>query len=306
MLAVAGANLDAVDSQGHTALLWASYKGLEIIMKILLENGADPTIADPTGRLPLHWTGRLDSPTCTKFLLEASPKWTINFQDSNERLAPVHWAIAANKIASTQVMLEYGADPAVMDIMGRTAINYAAHYGATECMKLILDIRKGAEMVRDAHGRTGLHMCCGATGSMETVSLLMSYPLTDINATDRQLMTPLHWAAEFNHPDLAVHLLEHGARLDPKNEADETPSDLAQKKGNYEVLMALDGYRNGDHANDANDDRAAMIGDKQKNVKRLLVVQAKRANSAELAPASKKKTSAGKKKSERSSACTIS
>jgi len=91
VLAVAGANLDAVDSQGHTALLWASYKGLEIIMKILLEHGADPTIADPTGRLPLHWTGRLDSPICTKLLLQASPKWTVNFQDGNERLAPVHW-----------------------------------------------------------------------------------------------------------------------------------------------------------------------------------------------------------------------
>jgi len=176
-------------------------------------------------------------------------------------------------------------------------------------MELILDIRKGAEMVRDAHGRTGLHMCCGATGSMETVSLITSFPLTDVNATDRQLMTPLHWAAEFNHPDLALHLLEHGARLDPKNEADETPSDLAQKKDNYEVLMALDSYRNGGHVDDANDARAVMIGSKQKNAKRSLVTHAKRAHMAELSPnelASKRKSSAGKKKSERSSACTVS
>lgn len=48
-----GANVNAQDQKGTTALHSAAYRGNKDIVEILLNNGADPSISDFNGHTPL-------------------------------------------------------------------------------------------------------------------------------------------------------------------------------------------------------------------------------------------------------------
>ena len=55
-------DLDAVDMQFRSPLHWAAVLGLSEIMTLLLNYGANPTIADAVGATALHYAVSITSP----------------------------------------------------------------------------------------------------------------------------------------------------------------------------------------------------------------------------------------------------
>ncbi|MDQ8208060.1 ankyrin repeat domain-containing protein [Coraliomargarita sp. SDUM461003] len=53
-----GLNINVPNRQGQTALLRSAQRGDVTVVKWLIENGADPTIADRSKRTPLYWAER--------------------------------------------------------------------------------------------------------------------------------------------------------------------------------------------------------------------------------------------------------
>ena len=53
-LLVKGADPNAVNDDGYTPLLWATWNGHEACVATLIAAGADPNVADNRGNTPLH------------------------------------------------------------------------------------------------------------------------------------------------------------------------------------------------------------------------------------------------------------
>ncbi|XP_065905678.1 probable serine/threonine-protein kinase DDB_G0271682 [Dysidea avara] len=54
--------------------------------------------------------------------------------------------------------------------------------------------------------------------------------------------TPLHLAAYYNHYDVCLVLLQHGARVEEKNKDNKTPLDFAKTQGHRKVVQLLKSY----------------------------------------------------------------
>merc|ERR1719431_1240580 len=61
----------------------------------------------------------------------------------------------------------------------------------------------------------------------------------DINASDDNGKSALHWAASVNNVDAVNTLLAHGANRDAQDTKDETPLFLSCREGSYQAAKAL-------------------------------------------------------------------
>jgi uncharacterized protein len=76
-------------------------------------------------------------------------------------------------------------------------------------------------------------------GDVPTVKRLLSEDPHLVHATDDHLKTPLHWAAEHNHQDVARMLLDAGADLEAATSWGATPFDWAATMGSTKVADLL-------------------------------------------------------------------
>ena len=89
----AGADIEARDEVGRTALIWSAFQGHGPMMEYLIDQGAD-----------------------------------VNARDRRERTALI-WAAIAGRETAIEILLENGADPALVDADGKAAAAYAAAEG---------------------------------------------------------------------------------------------------------------------------------------------------------------------------------
>ena len=147
-----------------------------------------------------------------------------------------------------------GANPAISDGEGRTALHYAVTKQTFECCQVLLECLPKLADTKDGKGRIPLHLavtakgnkyvcvclflfiyicvspcapiCCISytnlsytsplyptlhlpiSGSVDILLLLLSVPGVDINCSDCQQTTAVHWAVVHNRPDMLRILLQ--------------------------------------------------------------------------------------------------
>lgn len=116
-----------------------------------------------------------------------------------------------------------------------TAFLKAARDGDFEGVRYYADEGAALES-RDDQGRTALHIAAerGFTRIIDTLVELGA----DIDATDRNLETPLHRAARQSHgEDTSTRLIGHGADVTRKNHLGETPFTLVKKENGLKRIL---------------------------------------------------------------------
>ena len=135
---------------------------------------------------------------------------------SSDRTAPTakaedfFRAIRANDVAALRLLAAGSEAVGVKDALGTTPLHYAATYGSTESVRILLD--RGA----DVRARTTVEVTplMFAAYSLEKTRLLVEKG-ADVNAHSKTGMTPLMVASSVHGNAATVqYLLEHGA--DPK------------------------------------------------------------------------------------------
>lgn len=187
------ADVNAKDGAGATPLWMAVSKHDVEMVKLLLEKGADPNIPDGSGTAPL-----------------------VNFTRQNLSLhAPV-----------AELLMAHGAEVNVKRQDGATALHLAASAGAAKMVQQLLS--KGADPnAKGPRGIRPLHVAWPA----EIVEALIEKG-ADVNAQDDHGNTPLHYVAWRNIKAVAEVLLQHGAKPDLTNKANQTPLEFAKVRFN--------------------------------------------------------------------------
>jgi ankyrin repeat protein len=110
MLVYAGARVEATTRNGnYTPLHLASREGKAAVVKALLEAGASPNAMTNTGgATPLHFAAGNGNAEAIAALLDK--KAPVNVRDSAWGQTPLMWAAAANRVAAIEMLIKHGAD----------------------------------------------------------------------------------------------------------------------------------------------------------------------------------------------------
>ena len=211
-----GADPNAADGLGYTALHHAAFGGDRQMVMLLLRSGARadapsaPNKAAPVDLAaeaghflliplfeahshchtsPAHAAAILDDVPALS-ALSAPSQAVVGVRDGIGR-TPLHYSAALNNLRAARWLLAHGADPGARDRRGVTALHLSAEYCAAGTARLLLQYK--------------------------------AFPAP----MDVGLSTPLHEAARTGCGTLVKLLLAHGAGTSPLDQTHRTPLDLA-------------------------------------------------------------------------------
>ncbi len=217
----AGADVNALEADGTSALIWAAYQASPELVSMLLKAGADPNHANNFGVTPLLQASRYGDAATIKVLLDGGADMA---KATREGETPLMAASRAGSVEAVKLLLEHGADPnAVEDMDEQTALMWATAEGHLDVVDALL--KAGADPNRKARlseltkrstrtdfpsgGFTAL-MWAVRDGREPLVRRLIEGG-ADINLTDGSDATAMNLAIVNDRFDLAAKLLELGA-----------------------------------------------------------------------------------------------
>lgn len=129
-------NINAHSQDGFTALGFAAFFNRPSVAKFLLEQGADPSIPSNNDFkvAPLHSSVAAKSLEITQMLLEHGANPNVMQQGD---ITPLHEAAHNNSPAIAKALLEAGADKSFPSKDGKTALDFAKEIDAKEIIALL-------------------------------------------------------------------------------------------------------------------------------------------------------------------------
>ena len=210
-----GADANAKDKGGWTALIWAVYFSRTNTVRALLEKGADVNATREDGETALMNAGSDGDQDIVRTLLERGA--TVNARDSDGWTA-LFWAASSGRTDIVRTLLEKGADVDSVDSVGKTALMSAAIRGQTETVRTLIE--KGADVnARSKDGHTVL-MAAVDLGRIDTVRALLESG-ADLTARDRKGVTALQLAAKYKYSEI-VALLRNPPQVSRKENPNNT------------------------------------------------------------------------------------
>lgn len=129
-----GADIEAKNNVGETALIAACTSGHAEIAQLLVEKGAAADARDDGGATPLMYAGLGGSTAIIDLLLAKGAN--INAQDDKGE-TPLMYAASAGSMDAVKLMLHKNANPAAKDHNGQTALEYATQWKRLDVVQLL-------------------------------------------------------------------------------------------------------------------------------------------------------------------------
>ena len=240
-LAKAGADVNATDPDGTTALIFAIMNAHYDTANAILEAGADPNIVDKAGMAALYAAVDMSSLGEVYGMPPRKVNDTLKPSDVISRLIAKGAVVDARLTSAT---LQRNHTPGEGQLgAGTTPLMRAARNGDSAAMKILL--AAGADpTLKQPRGTTALMMASGLGRGLgvfakdygteadlrQAVELLVERNV-DVNAATDDGITAIHLAAQGGLDSIVRVLAKAGARLDVKDKRGRTPVDMAMGVG---------------------------------------------------------------------------
>ena len=158
------------DKFGNTALLYASYRGNILIVRSLIDCGADVNITSKTGLNVLHMAAQGNNPN---IIIYFKVKYNISvFSTDSGGNTPLHWACYNSSEEAINFLLSYMTDINIKNNEGKTPLHIAVF---TEKPSLINKlIKSGGDInLRDKEGKTPIDSALELTGADSRVMSIL-------------------------------------------------------------------------------------------------------------------------------------
>lgn len=251
VLAAAGDDLSGVDKNGNSLLHAAADGGAREAFEMLVNTRADTLRwSNDTGWTPVHVAVVVSSVEMVKFVLDVAAGH--KFQDSNFDIdsarhnfgvTPLMEAARAGTRGVVELLLNYGANPHIVNDIECSALYYAVLGGHTEVVRVL--IHRGADINARIQGcgsyavLTAVHL-----GHIEILEALLESGarLSDVTTNDGH--TVLHIAARQERLGLLRRLLHKALSLDVNALSHEarTPLIIAAAAGRVDAVRMLLGH----------------------------------------------------------------
>ena len=231
----AGANVEACNKEGMTALYVAAREGALECLLLLIERSANVNVLTDTKRTPLFCSIMNDHAEIVARLIDSGAD--INAKDSSSRsiwheIAACNAVECYRKLRETkQVALEpYYWESS--DVLGRYPLHAAAAEGHADVLNLFLGSPFAKETKRidatDASNNTALMLAC-SRGHIASAAALLEAGCNVNEYKGQKGRTPLHLAVGFKRKGVVKLLLKHGAKTGIKDDAGNSPLEVAMK-----------------------------------------------------------------------------
>uniref|UniRef100_A0AC34RJ42 Uncharacterized protein n=1 Tax=Panagrolaimus sp. JU765 TaxID=591449 RepID=A0AC34RJ42_9BILA len=245
------------------ALLEATSRGDIQEVERLLQAKSDPDSHNEDGLTPLHQAAIDNNEQLVRLLLHYNAN--VNVVDS-EGWSPLHAAACCGYIDVVRLLIANGADLLAVNTEGNMPYDICddeqtldvieSEMAQRSITQELIDERRAEpenQMLSDMKnmhmhdpeklktrmpdGSTYLHIAA-AHGFYDVVAFLLKIGF-DWQPRDNDHWTPLHAAAQWNHPDIIELLCEYGADINVKTVTGETPFDLAEDNNTRAVIQSI-------------------------------------------------------------------
>ncbi len=196
------------DNSGYTALMYAADIGNEQIIRLLMENGANPNLNPLFDSEPpaLHASVLKNMPRIADLLLLYDIT-NVNFEDENHKTA-LYYAVKFGFLECAEVLIFHGADLNKGSAQA-TPLQTAAYEGDTATLKMLLS--KGADINKVFQNHTALSVAL-CRKNIEAVKILVAA------GADTKLCDPLVYAAAYSDDETLKYLKDLGFDLSQREE----------------------------------------------------------------------------------------
>ncbi|CDR37917.1 CYFA0S01e19174g1_1 [Cyberlindnera fabianii] len=211
------------------------------IIELALKEGTTLFSKDISGRTPLHYASELGKNGLARLLCSCKGVLEHLNDLDYDSMSPLLLAIERNHLETVKVLLELGADAAPVnseDHPQYLPLNVACKSGNYEAAELLLKQPKVKEFQKDAEGLLPLHVVA-KTGSFKLVPLLTQNGADPNDVDGFNKWPPIFYSASEGHPRTTDALIKAGAKIDIKDEENNTPLYYASWEGHVNVLNVL-------------------------------------------------------------------
>ena len=195
----------------------------------------------------LHRSVFMNSEPMTKLIIEELKK-RLGFDDknglekfinerTNEGITALHYAAYNGNIQIATLLIDNGATVELVSNRGKNVMHFAAEGNKPSIMVFFMAYHAQDVFCIDEYGSTPLHWAC-YSGGEESVLFLLNVK-ANIDAKDKEGLTPLHLCAISKRDQIAKKLLMKGADKSIKNAKNQTALDIALKNRDKNMILLL-------------------------------------------------------------------